>query len=354
MQGWTIGVAVVILLVIAAAFWLLAGRSATDPAADPVAPGAAVRTDRTATVDAQGHVDVTSASSADDRTASPAAVGASTAAPTTSDPDTEAVPAPPPPEPAEGAADDPLAYGTFPAVPADANEQVAKVVAAARSRTDAALQTPVAAIPPFDAKTYREDPQAYLTRAVPARAFQSAAPGQGVPVLRPEGKRFASIAQGESVVLRVRSAPGWPVTFATSDAGLFDNELTTISVEADDEGIAAARFRATTGVVDDVNIQAASPRASGQVQFTVFVRRAPAGDAVEEDAGPGEPDSPRAQSIHLFRSRPLHRCLPTDPIPAYPSLPSSDIFGELGIHHAFSAGRCPLPTVAVSSRRAQS
>ncbi len=313
MQAWQIAAAVCVLVLGAGFLWV----RTSGPDARDLPPASADHAAQRTTAAAESAPGGDRAPLPPTPLPSPAAQPPAGAPPVAGGPPADPPDDAPPRQAAPGAegpaADDPLAYGTFPAVPADANEQVAKVVAAARARTDAALQTPVAAIPPFDAKAYREDPQAYLSRAVPARVFQSASPAQDVPILRPQGKRFASIAQGESVVLRVRSAPGWPVTFATSDAGLFDNDLTTISVAADENGLAEARYRATAGVIDDVNIQAASPRASGQVQFTVFVRRVPADDDDDDPAGDAA-DSPRAHAPplvprqpHLSHSHPVNK-----------------------------------------------
>ena len=62
-----------------------------------------------------------------------------------------------------------------------------------------------------------------------------------------------------------------PVTFYTPHVGHFDNLLTTYSVAADDEGIATATYMAGPGSLGIVDILAASPVHSGQLQFRVKV-----------------------------------------------------------------------------------
>jgi len=83
----------------------------------------------------------------------------------------------------------------------------------------------------------------------------------------------------------VRATPGAPVTFTSFDLGQFENQLTSITVRADDKGIATARFIGSPGTINDVNILVASPVNSGQAKFAVnVVLPRPAG-AKNADAG---------------------------------------------------------------------
>jgi len=128
---------------------------------------------------------------------------------------------------------------------------------------------------PFDAEQYRRDPQAYLNVVEPGRVWQSAQPGPGVEVLKQLTPRYTKIKQGESVKLRVQAVPRAPVTFHSFDLGRFSaNQLTTLSVQADDQGIAEAEFVGSEGTYNNVNILAASPLTTGQVKFIVYVETA--------------------------------------------------------------------------------
>lgn len=92
-----------------------------------------------------------------------------------------------------------------------------------------------------------------------------------MPVLTPSSGRFHEIPQGASIRLEVQGRPEAPVTFTSFDLGAFQNQLTSITVAADEQGIAQAEFTGTPGTVEDVNILVGSPMASGQVQFRVRV-----------------------------------------------------------------------------------
>ena len=73
------------------------------------------------------------------------------------------------------------------------------------------------------------------------------------------------------MVLKVNAEAGLPVTFYTPDGGEFDNRLKTVTVAANDEGVAETIYSAVTGTAGIVDILAASPAHSGQVRFAVKV-----------------------------------------------------------------------------------
>ena len=77
--------------------------------------------------------------------------------------------------------------------------------------------------------------------------------------------------QGEKVILNAKVEPGAPVTFYTPQVGEFENRLTTQSVAANEEGVAAVTYTATEGTLGIVNIMAASPANSGRLNFRVNV-----------------------------------------------------------------------------------
>ncbi|HUY35193.1 MAG TPA: hypothetical protein VMV69_20780 [Pirellulales bacterium] len=58
---------------------------------------------------------------------------------------------------------------------------------------------------------------------------------------------------------------------ASKVGGAFENQLTSITVQADAQGMAEAKFLATAGTIANIHILAASPLASGQARFIVNV-----------------------------------------------------------------------------------
>lgn len=148
----------------------------------------------------------------------------------------------------------------------------AKILADAhRTGQDAEATSPLLAPAPFDEKAFSQDPAPYLQRSVPGRVFQTAQPGPSVPVLGARGPATHEIAHGGACELAVRAPAGAPVTFTTFDLGLFDNGLASITVQANAEGVATARFSAVGEVAGDIHLLAGSPMASGQVKFLVGV-----------------------------------------------------------------------------------
>ena len=90
------------------------------------------------------------------------------------------------------------------------------------------------------------------------------------------GKGRFQLVQGESIRLQVKTEPGMPATFTSFDLGAFDNSLSSITVKANEDGVATAAFHATTGTLGEVNLVAASPVASERVNFRLFVGEASA------------------------------------------------------------------------------
>ena len=164
------------------------------------------------------------------------------------------------------------AQGFSPRLAPDANPQVAAIHQLITGGGDTAAISSFAEPAAFDADAYRQDPQAYLSRVEPSRVFAPAQPGEGVSPILAISDRFHRVKQGESVRLRVKVLPGSPVTLTSTNLGQFENQLTSITVAADQEGIAEAVFTASRGTIDDIPILAASPETSGQVTFTVNVQ----------------------------------------------------------------------------------
>lgn len=175
-----------------------------------------------------------------------------------------------------------LDYGATPGVPIDANEQVAAVAEAIKTgRNPERLSVGVAGATARSFDSEKFDPQsaaydadyraAYLGSPEPGRVWFPAQPGEGVDRIQPLMPSFVKVEQGKDITLRVSGRPGQPVTFTSFDLGFFENQLTTITVVANDQGVAEARFQGPPGTISDVNILAASPVLSGRVRLTVHV-----------------------------------------------------------------------------------
>ncbi|MFT3765338.1 MAG: hypothetical protein QM820_07465 [Minicystis sp.] len=122
----------------------------------------------------------------------------------------------------------------------------------------------------FEKGLWKRDPQAYLDVVEPGRVWQSNE-AAGADPLRPAGVTEMNVVAGDRVRLSVLGVSNAPVTFTSFDGGALDNGLASITVRARPDGVAAAAFYATADVGDVVTIVAASPYASGVVQFTLQV-----------------------------------------------------------------------------------
>lgn len=163
-------------------------------------------------------------------------------------------------------------YGTTPPVPVDLNPNVKSVHEALTTGRFPERVSAMTPPKPFDRAAYTADPQAYLDVVEPGRVWQPAQPGEGVPRIKASTPRYVEAEQGEPVSLRVEAVAGAPVTFTSFDLGAFQNRLTSITVQAGDDGVAVARFTGTPGTINNVNILAASPMTSGQLRFVVNVQ----------------------------------------------------------------------------------
>lgn len=78
-----------------------------------------------------------------------------------------------------------------------------------------------------------------------------------------------------AVPLQVKASPGKPVTFYAPDMGTFENGADTITVEAETDGLASARFR-FGGSATSYRVVAASPDCTGWVIFRLEALSEPA------------------------------------------------------------------------------
>lgn len=161
--------------------------------------------------------------------------------------------------------------GRTPGIPKDANPMVASVAEALETGKYPERLSVMIAPKPFNQAAFEADPKAYLNIVEPGRVWQPAQPGPDVTRLKRISDHYVEVQQGETITLKVKALPGAPVTFTSFDLGAFQNRLTSITVQANEDGDAAARFTGTPGTFNDVNILAASPMTSGQSDFRINV-----------------------------------------------------------------------------------
>ena len=136
------------------------------------------------------------------------------------------------------------------------------------TRHTAARRAPV---PFYDLVAIKADP-AYYRRADAARLYQKA------PVPAGQVKHEEILIVGDPFrlalpnswleqPLQVRVKPGRPVTFVALDSGTFENGKTTITVPADETGLAAARFHVTNQGY--YRVLAGSPENTGPAKFSL-------------------------------------------------------------------------------------
>ena len=164
--------------------------------------------------------------------------------------------------------------GSAPEVPKDTNPEVSKLYEELEQDKDKGVLAAKSSLfepEKFDAKAYEADPQNWLSQIRPGRVFQPAQPGDDVAPIKTKSKVFNSILQGEKVVLEAKVEPNAPVSFYVPGVGVLDNQLTTQTIAADENGIARTTFTATKGTKGLVDIVAASPLHSGQLRYRVHV-----------------------------------------------------------------------------------
>ncbi len=123
---------------------------------------------------------------------------------------------------------------------------------------------------PFDRDQFLANPREYLGRVEPGRIFQVSENEQAAHIKR-DGDFHRRLVQGESTVLRAVAEPNMPVSFYSAQLGQFDNNLSTITVQANGDGIAEATFTASPGTIGNIEVLAASPTSRGQARFVVRV-----------------------------------------------------------------------------------
>lgn len=169
----------------------------------------------------------------------------------------------------------PQDFGRVVPVKADASPQAAAVSEALKKKDHPERLSALLPAKPFDKAAFEANPNAYLNTVEPGRCFLCAQPGKDVPALAAKTPGMSRIKQGESVKLSVKGAPLAPVSFTSFDLGTFaESKLNCVTVRADKDGVASVTFVATPGALNDCNILAGSPLASGQARFVVEISEA--------------------------------------------------------------------------------
>lgn len=162
-------------------------------------------------------------------------------------------------------------YGKTEGVDPNENLQVSSVYEALRTDQNPERLSPLFSPKAFDLISYQEDPSSYINTIEPGRVFQSLQPGDDVPQLKRVSPKRVELVQGEKTELAVKTLPGMPCSFTSFDLGAFENQLTAITVKADDDGVARTTFIASSGTIEGVNILSSSPVTSGQVRFIINI-----------------------------------------------------------------------------------
>ncbi|MEO1619326.1 MAG: hypothetical protein AAFV88_26060, partial [Planctomycetota bacterium] len=125
--------------------------------------------------------------------------------------------------------------------------------------------------PAFDLESYQQNPDAYLSRVVPGRVWQSAQPSAETPRLATQSSLRHAMKKGESIRLQLLTDPEMPVSLMATDLGTFSNGLGSITVAANSDGLAEAIFTASSGSARSTKVLAASPVTSGRVRFDISI-----------------------------------------------------------------------------------
>jgi hypothetical protein len=164
-------------------------------------------------------------------------------------------------------------YGMTEPVRGDLNPQTKSIVEAVQTKSHPERLSPLIPPKPFNPVAYKQNPKSYLDVVEPGRVFQTANPGKDVPAIVAMSPSYQEVVQGKSVKLLAKAVAGMPCTFTSFDLGHFQNQLTSVSVAANDQGVAEVDFFGAPGTINEVKILASSPVTSGQIRFIVNVKK---------------------------------------------------------------------------------
>ena len=124
----------------------------------------------------------------------------------------------------------------------------------------------------FNRAAYLADPAGYLGQIAGSRIYDVANPAAGLDALAPVGPSGFSVATNTEATLAARTEPGMPVTFTSFGLGQFPaSGMQTVTVAADDQGIARAQFLVNPGTVGSCLITAGSPVVSSTIQYLISI-----------------------------------------------------------------------------------
>ena len=124
----------------------------------------------------------------------------------------------------------------------------------------------------FNRAAYLADPAGYLSQIAGSRIYDVANPAAGLAALAPVGPSGFSVETNTEATLAARTEPGMPVTFTSFGLGQFPaSGMQTVTVAADDQGIARAQFLVNPGTVGSCLITAGSPVVSSTIQYLISI-----------------------------------------------------------------------------------
>jgi hypothetical protein len=127
--------------------------------------------------------------------------------------------------------------------------------------------------PKFDLEEFKKDPQKYVNEPAASRIWDVKPEGADVKPIKRENAFYREALQGETQVLRVKVEPFMPVNFYAPQLGQFEeNQLAFVTVLADEDGIAEARYTPTGGTHGITPVLASSPVNSLQARFVINVK----------------------------------------------------------------------------------
>lgn len=145
------------------------------------------------------------------------------------------------------------------------NPQMDSVIEAVEKREHFERISPWVKPTAFDAELWKKDSSVYLSVAEPGRVFEVAQPAEGVAPLTNASSVYGELREGELVRVSAKTTPNSPVTFTLFGNGKFDNGIGTVTVAADDQGVATTVYVGTTSARAEV--LAGSPTSSGTVRY---------------------------------------------------------------------------------------
>ena len=126
--------------------------------------------------------------------------------------------------------------------------------------------------PNFHRAAYLADPASYLSKVAGSRVYEVANPAADVASLTPAGPTGFSAPTNGEVTLAAKTEPGCPTTFVTFGLGEFPaSGLQSVTVAADDQGIARTQFRISPGTVGNCLVLAGSPVCANTLSFLITV-----------------------------------------------------------------------------------